>query len=139
MSLSDEAREFTDLLVEFTAATDGAREAIAVSADGLLLASSAERDGVDVERFAAIVSGLTGLANGAAACVDYERVEQLVVEMSGGFLFVSAMGDGSVLGVLAERRSDVGQIGYEMTMLLNRAGRTLTPELVAELTNPVAA
>lgn len=139
MSVSDEARNFNWLLLQFVEQTDGVREAIAVSSDGLLLAASAGRDRANVEQFAAIISGLTSLANGAASCFEFNSVEQLIVEMSGGFMFVSAIGDGSTLGVLADRDCDVGLIGYEMTMLLNRAGSALSPALVAELKNSLAA
>ena len=139
MSVSQEAKNFNWLLVQFVQMTDGVSEAIAVSSDGLLLASSAGRGRTNVEQFAAIVSGLTSLANGAAECFEYDSVEQLIVEMSGGFMFVSAIGDGSTLGVLADSDCDVGLIGYEMTMLLNRAGSALSPALVAELKNSLAA
>ncbi len=139
MSVSEEAKNFNWLLVQFVEQTDGVSEAIAVSSDGLLLAASAGRDRANVEQFAAITSGLTSLANGAADCFEYDSVEQLIVEMSGGFMFVSAIGDGSTLGVLADRDCDVGLIGYEMTLLLNRAGSALSPALVAELKNSLAA
>ena len=138
-SISREARDFNWLLVQFVEQTDGVREAIAVSSDGLLLAASAGRDRNNVEQFAAIVSGLTSLANGAAQCFEYETVEQMIVEMAGGFMFVSAIGDGSALGVLADRYCDVGLVGYEMTLLLNRAGSALSPALIAELKNSLAA
>jgi predicted regulator of Ras-like GTPase activity (Roadblock/LC7/MglB family) len=137
--MSREARDFNWLLVQFVEKTDGVREAIAVSSDGLLLAASAGRNRNNVEQFAAIVSGLTSLANGAALCFEYDHVEQMIIEMSGGFMFVSAIGDGSALGVLADRNCDVGLVGYEMTLLLNRAGSALSPALVAELKNSLAA
>ena len=138
MSVSAEARDFNWLLAQFVERTDGVQEAIAVSSDGLLLAASAGRQRENVEQFAAIVAGLTSLANGAAACFHFDVVEQLIVEMSHGFMFVSAIGDGSTLGVLANRDCDVGLIGYEMTLLLNRAGAALSPTLVAELKNLLA-
>lgn len=139
MPVSEEAKNFNWLLMQFVEQTDGVQEAIAVSSDGLLLASSAGRQRENVEQFAAIVSGLTSLANGAAGCFHYDHVEQLIVEMSGGFMFVSAIGDGSTLGVLADRDCDIGLVGYEMTLLLNRAGTALSPALVAELKNLLAA
>ena len=139
MPVSREARDFNWLLVNFVEQTDGVQEAIAVSSDGLLLASSAGRQRPNVEQFAAIVSGLTSLGNGAARCFGYHSVEQLIVEMSGGFMFVSAIGDGSTLGVLADRHCDVGLVGYEMTLLLNRAATALSPTLIAELKNLLSA
>jgi len=138
MTVSEEAKNFNWLLADFVKQTDGVVEAIAVSSDGLLLAASEGRQRENVEQFAAAVSGLTSLAAGAAGCFGYGQVEQLIIEMSGGFMFVSAIGDGSALGVLAERTCDIGLIGYEMTMLLNRAGSALTPALVNELKNLLA-
>ena len=35
--------------------------------------------------------------------------------------------EGSMLAVLAERSSDMGMIGYEMTLLAARVGHMLTP------------
>ncbi|MEM7341214.1 MAG: roadblock/LC7 domain-containing protein [Actinomycetota bacterium] len=137
--MSEAALNFNWLLADFVAQTPGTTEAIAVSSDGILLAASSGRQRDNVEQFAAVIAGMTSLAQGAAACFGYDDVEQLVLEMSGGFMFVSAIGDGSTLGVLAERSCDVGLIGYEMTLLLNRAGTALTPALVSELKNMLVA
>jgi len=52
-----------------------------------------------------------------------------------GFLFVMAISDGSVLAVLASSDCDMGLIGYEMALLVERAGDVLTPALRAELQN----
>jgi predicted regulator of Ras-like GTPase activity (Roadblock/LC7/MglB family) len=137
--MSDEAKNFNWLLLQFVEQTDGVSEAIAVSSDGLLLAASAGRDRLNVEQFAAVIAGLTSLANGAASCFALDAVEQLIVEMTGGYMFVAAIGDGSNIGVLADRDCDVGLIGYEMTLLLNRAGSALSPALVAELKNALVS
>jgi hypothetical protein len=37
--------------------------------------------------------------------------------------------------VLASPSCDIGLIGYEMTLLVDRAGKLLTPELRAQLQN----
>jgi uncharacterized protein len=133
--LSSDAQSFNWLLLQFVQQTEGVREAVAVSSDGLLLAASAGRGRDNVEQFAAVVAGLTSLANGAARCFALDEVEQVVVEMTGGYMFLAAIGDGANLGLLADRDCDVGLIGYQMTLLLNRAGMALSPTLVAELKN----
>lgn len=138
MSVSAEAQNFNWLLVQFVDKTDGVQEAIAVSSDGLLLAASAGRQRENVEQFAAITSGLTSLTGGAAACFDFDEVEQVIVEMSGGFLFVTSIGEGSTLGVTADSDCDIGLIAYEMTLLCKRAGAALTPALISELKNPLS-
>jgi predicted regulator of Ras-like GTPase activity (Roadblock/LC7/MglB family) len=38
-----------------------------------------------------------------------------------------AIGDGSSIAVLAARQTDVGQIGYEMALLVERVGKALAP------------
>lgn len=133
--LSGSARNFNWLLSNFVRDVAGVREAIAVSADGFLLAGSAGRDRDGVEQFAAIVSGLTSLTNGAGSLLRCGDVEQVIVEMQGGVLFVAAISDGSTLAVLGEKNCDMGLVGYEMTLLLDRVGTTLTPALVTELKN----
>lgn len=137
MDVSEEAKNFNWLLVQFVEKTDGVQEAVAVSSDGLLLAASAGRQRENVEQFAAITSGLISLTGGAADCFDFEAVEQVIVEMTRGYQFVTAIGDGSTLGVIADRDCDIGQIAYEMTLLCKRAGSALTPALIAELKNPI--
>jgi uncharacterized protein len=139
MALSADAERFHWLLVEFVERTKGVRDAVAVSSDGLLLAASSGRTAHNAEQLAAIVAGLTSLANGAARCFGLEALEQVIVEMSGGYLFVAAIGDGSNLGLLTESNCDVGLIGYEMMLLLNQAGQVLTPALVRELKNALVA
>jgi hypothetical protein len=137
--LSGSARNFNWLLSNFVRDVVGVREAIAVSSDGFLLAGSAGRERDGVEQFAAIISGLTSLTNGAGHLLSCGDVEQVIVEMRAGVLFVSSISDGSALGVLAEKDCDMGLIGYEMTLLLDRVGSTLTPALVSELKNALTA
>jgi predicted regulator of Ras-like GTPase activity (Roadblock/LC7/MglB family) len=54
-------------------------------------------------------------------------VRQTIVEMAGGYLFVTSIGEGSLLAVFAERACDMGMVGYEMTLLADRVGHLLTP------------
>ena len=82
-----------------------------------------------------IVSGLTSLTNGAGGLLECGDVEQVIVEMRGGVLFISSISDGSTLAVLADKDCDMGLVGYEMTLLLDRVGTTLTPALISELKN----
>jgi acetolactate synthase-1/2/3 large subunit len=60
-------------------------------------------------------------------------LEQIIVAMRQGFLFVSSISDGSCLGVVATRNCDIGLVGYQTTLLVERAGQVLSPALVAEL------
>ncbi len=135
MTQSSAVQNFNWLLQRFAAETDGVLDAIAVSADGILLAASGGIDRADGEQFAAIVSGLISLTMGASRCFDFDGVDQIIVEMGRGYVFVTSIGQGSSLGVLAEKSCDLGLIAYEMTLLVERAGDVLTPALIDELKN----
>lgn len=135
---NDEAT-FNWLLNQFAKETAGVLETIAVSSDGFLLAASSKTDEQqNGEQLAAVTAGLTSLTRGAADLFGMERVEQVLIEMSGGHMFTSTISDGSSLAVLAEKNADLGLIGYEMALLIERVGAVLTPQLVHQLTNPLS-
>ena len=70
---------------------------------------------------------------------DTLAVNQVIVEMDHGYLFVTSISDGSVLGVLTGRDADLAAVGYETTLLVDRVGSILTPEIVAELKGGLSA
>ncbi|MCG5460764.1 roadblock/LC7 domain-containing protein [Micromonospora sp. NPDC053740] len=135
--LSPEARTFNWLLDSFTSSTAGVLEAIAVSSDGLLMAMSAIKDRSNAERLAAVVSGMTSLAGGAASWYALGGLNRVIVDMADGYLLISAISSGSVLGVVADRSANLGTVAYEMTLFAGRAGGALTPRLIVELKNAV--
>ena len=122
-----DGRQLDWLLVDFVRSTAGARHALVVSADGLRLAASQDIDEALGDQLAAVTSGLFSLAQGVAASFSAGRVRQTIVEMAGGYLFVTSISQGSMLAVLADRACDMGMIGYEMTLLAARVGHMLTP------------
>src|SRR5436190_23880157 len=134
-TLSEEARTFSWLLNGFVEKTAGVTDAVAVSSDGLLMTMSTSLDRASAEQLAAIISGLVSLGKGTSTCFGFDGLEQVIVSMRRGFLLVSSISDGSCLGTVATRHADIGMVSYHMTMLVERAGRMLTPALVAELRN----
>jgi predicted regulator of Ras-like GTPase activity (Roadblock/LC7/MglB family) len=135
--LSPEARTFNWLLDSFTSNTAGVLEAIAVSSDGLLMAMSAIKDRSNAERLAAVVSGMTSLAGGAASWYALGGLNRVIVDMADGYLLISSISSGSVLGVVADRSANLGTVAYEMTLFAGRAGSALSPRLIIELKNAV--
>ena len=122
-----DGRQLDWLLVDFVRSTAGTRHALVVSADGLRLAAS-QAIGEDLgDQLAAVTSGLLSLAQGIASSFAAGPVRQTIVEMSGGYLFLTSISEGSMLAVFAERACDMGMIGYEMTLLAARVGHMLTP------------
>jgi predicted regulator of Ras-like GTPase activity (Roadblock/LC7/MglB family) len=122
-----DGRQLDWLLVDFVRGTAGARHAIVVSADGLRLAASQGVAEALGDQLAAVTSGLLSLAQGIARSFAAGPVRQTIVEMAGGYLFVTSISDGSTLAVFAERTCDMGMIGYEMTLLAARVGHMLSP------------
>lgn len=133
MNPTHEDVDFAWLLDSFARNVPGARHALAVSADGLLMAMSTELDRTSGDQLAAIVAGLSSLTRGAARQLRSGEVRQAIVEMDASFLVLMSISDGSLLAVVADAQADIGLIGYEMAMLVTRAEATLTPQLVSEL------
>jgi predicted regulator of Ras-like GTPase activity (Roadblock/LC7/MglB family) len=121
------------LVSAFTKEVPGVAHAVLVSADGLMVASS---DGLPRDRadqLSAMAAGLSSLTSGAAQLFTAGRVVQSVIEMERGFMLLMSVGDGSHLAVLAAHGCDIGLVGYEMTLLVDRVGRMVdTPVRGAE-------
>ena len=125
--------QFGWLVDSFVQQVPGVAHAVVVSADGLLLVGSSGLPRERADQLAAVTSGLVSLTQGAARCFEAGGVVQTVVEMERGIVLTMAISDGSSLAVLASPSCDIGLIGYEMTLLVDRAGKLLTPELRAQL------
>ena len=110
------------LVSNFTREVPGVAHAVLVSVDGLLVAVSERLPRERAEQLAAVTSGLASLAAGAARLFEGGSVLQSVVEMDNGYLLVMRVGDGSQLAALAARHCDIGQIAYEMAVLVDRVG-----------------
>lgn len=125
--------QFGWLITDFTERVDGVAHAVVVSSDGLLLTASARLPEDRADQLAAVASGLISLAQGAARCFDAGSVKETIIEMDRGLMLLMSISDGSCLTVLAAPNCDIGQVAYEMTLLVDRAGKLLTPQLRAEL------
>lgn len=136
-TLSREAENFNWLLDNFADNAAGVTDAVAVSSDGLLMAMSQSLGRDDAEHVAAIITGFVSLGLSTSHCFAFEGLNQVIVAMKGGYLFVSAISDGSALGVVATSGCDIGVVGYQTTLLVERAGDLLSPELITELRGAV--
>jgi uncharacterized protein len=131
-ALSTSATNFNWLISSFLKKTAGVEQGVIVSSDGILMAT-AELDQRSAERVAAIVTGMRSLADGASILLKRGDLNRVIIEMGTAFLLVAAISDGSALGIVCDKRADLGHISYEMTLLVDRVGTQLTPELVTEL------
>ncbi|GAB3115333.1 roadblock/LC7 domain-containing protein [Streptomyces calidiresistens] len=98
------------------------RHVLLLSGDGLVTSTSRALDRGNAERLAAVASGLHSLAKGVGTHFACGGVRQTMIEFDDGVLMVSSAGDGSCLCVLAGPEADLGQVGYEMTLLVNKVG-----------------
>ncbi len=123
------ARQNVDLdwlLDELVERVPPARQAVVLSADGLLLGASAGQQRDDAEHLCALASGLSSLARGTSRQVAGGPVRQTVVEMESAFLFVTTAGQGACLAVVSDADADIGLVAYEMAMLVTQVGETMS-------------
>ncbi|MDV6248055.1 roadblock/LC7 domain-containing protein [Rhodococcus sp. NPDC019627] len=117
------SRRTLDWLVSnFVADVPRVTHAVLVSADGLLMAASTHLPLDRAEQLAAVTAGLASLSTGVSTLFEGGRVLQSVVEMHHGYLLLMSVGDGSQLAALTMAECDIGQVGYEMAVLVERVG-----------------
>src|SRR5260221_7334576 len=137
--LRADAADFTWMVARFANETAGVVDAIAVSSDGLLIAVSSAQDPGASERLAAVVSGMTSLAAGAAGNYGLGALNKVIIDMEGGYLLIARIGNGAVFGAVTTQDAKLANVAYEMTLFANRVGTVLSPQLIVELKNTVAA
>ncbi|MFS8199691.1 roadblock/LC7 domain-containing protein [Streptomyces sp. CWNU-52B] len=113
------------LLDDLTQRVEHIRHALVLSNDGLVTGANTALRREDAEHLAAVSSGLHSLAKGSGRHFGAGRVRQTMIEFDDAVLFVTAAGTGSCLCVLSAAEADIGQIAYEMTLLVNRVGEHL--------------
>ncbi len=105
----------------------GVRFAVLLSEDGLRIAHSGTISKDDAERFAAAASGLRSLgkALGEFCGGPQDRVRQNVTEYDGGMIFITAAGEGAVIGVSTTPEVDVALVAHRLNELAARVGHEL--------------
>ncbi len=122
MAQTKQSANLTWLLDDLVDRVPSARQAVVLSADGLMMGASTGLARDDAEYLSAMAAGFQSLAKGASRHFRAGPVRQTVVEMESAFLFVTAAGQGACLAVLASSDADLGLIAYEMAMLVTRVG-----------------
>ena len=126
-TLDHPAQDLNWLVTNFVHRVPDVAHAVIVSSDGFPLAISAGFPPDRADRLATVTAGLSSLVHGAARVFDGGGVIQAVVEMEAGVLVVMTISHGASLAVLAGPDGKLGIIAYEMTLLVDRAGRMITP------------
>jgi predicted regulator of Ras-like GTPase activity (Roadblock/LC7/MglB family) len=115
------------LVTDFVERVCDVAHAAVVSADGLFLALSTSFPRDHADRLAAVTSALAGLTQGAARVFQAGEVIQTAVQMEECLLMTMLVSNGSSLAVLAAADCDLGLIAYEMSLLVERVAREMSP------------
>ncbi len=97
------------------------QRSVFLSQDGLALGASRGMEQADVEHLAALAAAFQSLARSASHQFGGEA-RQSIIEMTSGFFIVCAAGQGTCLAVLTTLEADIGQVAYEMAVLVQRTG-----------------
>ncbi|MBL1101359.1 roadblock/LC7 domain-containing protein [Streptomyces sp. NA02950] len=106
----------------------GARHALLVSADGLLMARSQEVRKDEADTVAAAMSGIQSLSRTMGGfCGDPQmNWRQTLVEFDGGWVFLISAGEGAYLAVSSAPDVDMADITFRMQQLVGQLGKVLT-------------
>lgn len=124
------------LITDFTKRVPRVLHALVVSSDGVPVAVSDRIRPDQLEMLSAITAGFISLACGAGQLLDGGAVTQGLVAMERGTLVIMAIDDGSSLAVLTTAAADLDLVAYEMTMLVEHAGRSFTPPARGPVRDP---
>lgn len=138
-TLSRNATNVNFMLKQYLQDVPGVLQVIGVSSDGLLMAMAAPMDRADADKLAAAVSGMTSLAVSAGQLLAMGGLSQVITEFEGGYFVATLIKGRACLGVVTSADCDLGSVGYEATMLVERIGEVLTPALITELKSSLAS
>ncbi len=128
MAQAETTGQLNWLLDNLVSQVEHVQQAIILSRDGLVVASSQGLTREDGEHLSALAAGMQSLARGTGRQFHGGEVRQTIIEMESAFLFVVSAGTGTCLAVLTAAEPNVGVIAYEMAMLVRRMGKYLAAE-----------
>jgi len=128
MAQTDTTGQLSWLLDNLVDQVEHVQQALILSRDGLVVASSQGLSREESEHLSALAAGVQSLARGTGQQFRGGEVRQTIIEMEFAFLFVIAAGKGTCLAVLTSADPNVGVIAYEMAMLVRRMGKYLAAE-----------
>jgi predicted regulator of Ras-like GTPase activity (Roadblock/LC7/MglB family) len=128
MTQTDTTGHLSWLLDNLVNQVEHIQQALILSKDGLVVASSRGLTREDGEHLSALAAGVQSLARETGRQFRAGEVRQTIIELEFAFLFVIAAGKGTCLAVLTAADANVGVIAYEMSMLVRRMGKYLAAE-----------
>lgn len=126
MTEESAAGQLSWLLDNLVTKVEHVRQAVLLSQDGLVVATSRNMSREDGDHLSALAAGVQSLGRGAGRHFEGGDVRQTVIEMESAFLFIMAAGQGTCLAVVSSAEANIGVMAYEMAMLVRRMGKHLT-------------
>lgn len=115
----------------------GARNAVVLADDGLVISQSTSISRVDAERLAAIATGQQSLARGVGEVFGGGAVHQVIIELDELWLFITSAGRGTHLAVVAYQEVDAEMMSVAMHTLVQQVGQRLGTEARVEQRNEI--
>jgi len=112
--------DMTWMLDDLTGRVPEIEKVVMLSRDGLAVGSSSSLNREEAERLAAIAAGFHSLARGSAASLGGGQTRHIIVEMTGKFLFIAAVGPDGCIAAVAGAEAKLGVIVYEITLIARR-------------------
>lgn len=110
-------RSRTELMVsrlrDLQASTPDIEASAVVSVDGLIMASALPAD-VEEDRVSAMSAAMLSLGERIASELGRGALEQVYIRGTGGYVFLSAVGEEAVLTVLARKDAKLGLVFLDM-------------------------
>lgn len=120
-------RDLSFILDGFVSRPD-VRHALVLSTDGLVVQSSSSLNRDDADRMAAATASIHSLAYNIADIFDSGPVGHSFIQYENHTLFVAAAGRNTRLVVLCDKDVDMGDIAYQMSLMVTRIGEFLGSE-----------
>jgi predicted regulator of Ras-like GTPase activity (Roadblock/LC7/MglB family) len=119
-------KDLAFLLDKLVDSVYGAEHAVVLATDGVLLAKSTGLNRADAEVTAASASSHFSLAKGDSARFGLGTVQQTLIEMDKGFVFVRSAGRHGVLAVVASKEVEAALMAKEMAFVVHQVGGHFT-------------
>jgi uncharacterized protein len=112
--------DLTRLLTDLSIRIPEIEQVVALSRDGLTVASAASTGAGDVERLAAIAARALSLGRAAAEYADGDQVRQVLLDVAGKYLFITASGQDGCLAAVTSGGADTELVAREIALLAGR-------------------
>jgi predicted regulator of Ras-like GTPase activity (Roadblock/LC7/MglB family) len=114
-----------DWMLDGLVGATGAKYAVVLSTDGLVIQKSAAIGKDEADALAALASSLSSVTTAVSDRFSGGPVRQTFVEMADQYLVLTGAGTNARLAVIAGGDVDLGLVGYEMNRLVKKVGQHL--------------